>query len=540
MKILPLSLLGLSYANNIYKFCDIHRETVSVGRQATTISSPEYPASFPVQTQCKWIIKAQGSGNVKIEFLDWSVPSSPDGGCRVMFVSILDSAGSDIVTSDTQKKGVNLCGQNPGTFISSGSEIELIIHSDSHPSGATDLRLFEARVSSTSEAPTPANPGKNYSQGAIDRRFGAPKPKAPVAMPGQYPNRMSQYPQPPVMGHGMPRQQRPFATNMMPPPQMAPHRPTPPGFNLKMADPMGVYERPVYEPAFTRAPELPGPAAGVGLGGVAAARPNARRVNPLSGIIPKNHAKKPGATREDKNGRVNTKLISKMQQLRKSGQLNGYINKLKQPEVPMGPGVLAPGALPPPPQPPVMNQGAPQVGGVYNQNGQISQNPILLKHLGNQPEAPLQQPMAPSPTVPAEDNENMNLVIMIGIGTGVITLVSIVIVLLFYIHKRVKKQEFQEHQITTQKYMFDHTVLSRGSTLAAEGRKEPVDKPRDFMDEDDVEMVRAVCRAPSERRAKPSSQAGFSSRSSDSSKDSGIDGGSSSARTKSYVMSLKS
>ena len=46
---------------------------------------------------------------------------------------------------------------------------------------------------------------------------------------------------------------------------------------------------------------------------------------------------------------------------------------------------------------------------------------------------------------------------MIGIGTGVITLVSMVIVLLFYIHKRVKKQEFQEHQITTQKYMFDHT-----------------------------------------------------------------------------------
>lgn len=534
MKILPLSLLGLSYANNVYKFCDIHRETVSVGRQATTISSPEYPASFPVQTQCKWIIKAQGSGNVKLEFEDWSVPSSPDGGCRVMFISILDSAGSDIVTSDTQKKGVNLCGNNPGTFISAGSEIELIIHSDSHPSGAIDQRLFQARVSSTNEAPTPANPGMNYSQGAIDRRFGAPKPRAPVApaaMPGHYPTqqRMPQYPQPPAMGPGMPRQ-RPHGANMMPPPRMG-HRPTPPGFNLKMADPLG-YERPVYEPAFTRAPELPAPAVG------GAPRPNARRVNPLSGIIPKNHAKKPGATREDVHGRVNTKLISKMQQLRKSGQLNGYINKLKQPEVPTGPGVLAPGALPPP-QPPMMNQGSPQVGGVYGQNGQISQNPILLKHLGNQPEAPLQQPITPAPTAPAEDNENMNLVIMIGIGTGVITLVSIVIVLLFYIHKRVKKQEFQEHQITTQKYMFDHTVLSRGSTLAAEGRKEPVDKPRDFMDEDDVEMVRAVCRAPSERRPKPSSQAGFSSRSSDSSKDSGIDG-SSSARTKSYVTSLKS
>ena len=74
MKILPLSLLGLSYANNIYKckqflpvvvdfnltmlvflVCDIHRETVSVGRQATTIASPDFPDSFSVQTQCKWM-----------------------------------------------------------------------------------------------------------------------------------------------------------------------------------------------------------------------------------------------------------------------------------------------------------------------------------------------------------------------------------------------------------------------------------------------------------------------------------------------------
>ena len=70
---------------------------------------------------------------MKIEFTDWSVPSSPDGGCRVMFVSILDAGSADVLTSDTQKKGVNFCGQNPGTYISSGSEIEVIIHSDSHP-----------------------------------------------------------------------------------------------------------------------------------------------------------------------------------------------------------------------------------------------------------------------------------------------------------------------------------------------------------------------------------------------------------------------
>ena len=349
-------------------------------------------------------IKAQGSGNVKIEFTDWSVPSSPDGGCRVMFVSILDAGSADVLTSDTQKKGVNFCGQNPGTYISSGSEIEVIIHSDSHPSGAADLRMFQARVSSTSEAPTPVNVGKAYSQGAIDRRFGAPKPRLPA--PGLPQPRVPQLPQPAYPSYPSMQQpaggmrQRPFQ-------QRAPmggamgNMPPPPGFNLKSAQPGAMpYDRPIYEPAFTRAPDLPGT-------GLNAPRPNQRRVNPLSGIVPKNHAKKPGATREDKNGRVNTKLISKMQQLRRDGQLTNYINSMKGAEVPSGPGVLAPGALPPVPpphHPPMMNGPG---GSVYTPNGQVRQNPILLKHLGNAEVTP--SPPPTPPTQPAEDNENMNV-----------------------------------------------------------------------------------------------------------------------------------
>jgi len=294
--------------------------------------------------------------------------------------------------------------------------------------------------------------------------------------------------------------------------------------------PERAFERPTYEIPFTRAPEI------FLASGPGSQRTAPRRINPLAGIIPKNHAKKPGATREDVHGRVNTKLIARMQQLKKSGTLNQVLSGMKAPETPTGPGVLAPGALPPPgvPHYPRPNPQAAHPGAVYSQNGQIIPGPAVLKHSADMPEQAMPVTVPPQE---AEDNENMNLVIMIGIATGVITLVSVVIVLLFYIHKRVKKQEFQEHQITTQKYMFDHTVLSRGSTLAAgESRKEPVDKPRDFMDEDDVEMVRAVCRAPSERR-QTTSNAGFSSRSSESSKDSGIDG---SCKAKSYTTSLKS
>ena len=46
---------------------------------------------------------------------------------------------------------------------------------------------------------------------------------------------------------------------------------------------------------------------------------------------------------------------------------------------------------------------------------------------------------------------------MIGIGTGVIAIISLVIVLLIYFHRKIKKQEREDQEITQQKYMFDHT-----------------------------------------------------------------------------------
>ena len=51
----------------------------------------------------------------------------------------------------------------------------------------------------------------------------------------------------------------------------------------------------------------------------------------------------------------------------------------------------------------------------------------------------------------------IQLIIMIGIGTGVIAVISLVIVLLIYFHRKIKKQEREDQEITQQKYMFDHT-----------------------------------------------------------------------------------
>ena len=365
---------------------------------------------FPEQVRKSlFSIKSQGGENIKIQFEQWSVPASPDGGCRVMFISVLDSGSSDLVTSDTAKKGVNFCGLNPGTYISSSSSIELIIHSDSHPSGSEPTRFFQARVSSTKEAPTPVVPGKRYSQGAIDNRFAPPAPprQAAPAMPampamgrqpaGMMPIGRSFAPQRPMAGH-MPMGGHHMGGHHMQPP-----------VSLKNGMSGGMntgsdraFERPTYEIPFTRAPDI-FPASGPG-----SQRTAPRRINPLAGIIPKNHAKKPGATREDVHGRVNTKLIARMQQLKKSGTLNQVLSGMKTPEAPTGPGVLAPGALPPPgaPQYPRPNPQAAHPGAVYTQNGQIIPGPAVLKHSADMPEQAMPVTVPPQE---AEDNENMNV-----------------------------------------------------------------------------------------------------------------------------------
>jgi len=147
-------------------------------------------------------------------------------------------------------------------------------------------------------------------------------------------------------------------------------------------------------------------------------------------------------------------------------------------------------------------------------------------------------------TIQPEENSTQNgsekLIIMIGIGTGVIAVISLVIVLLIYFHRKIKKQEREDQEITQQKYMFDHTVLSRNQSVEkGPVPKEQVHKPRDFMDEDDVEMVRTLSRAPAKTSKEVSLVGKMTSASSFvSSKDSGIDAKSS--RTKSYVTSLRS
>ena len=545
---LTIVLLQLVAANSIYKLCDLQKEVISVGRQPTTIATPRYPDNFDVQTQCKWTLKSNRGGRIKIVFDEWAVPSSGQE-CRVMYIAVVDSGVEADVTVETKKKGVNFCGANPGTFVSASSQVELIIHSDSHPSGTIDQRMFLARVSETEESPTKYDIGRAYTSGHVDTRFNAPKIN-PAAIPAAAPVRPNQRAQGLGIGGGYNKGPTPFlrmpgmnpqlkmTANMLPVPQ----RPLSQsqsnyGFqrNAEILPPVVTEMPSPYAPAFTAPPRPLGAA------------------KPMGGPARKPMAKKPpgGLARdlrmqgapEKQNGQFDKNRAQRIRELMSSGKLQAGLAGLQQratigkkPQAPSlggARGGVLPVGLPPggiPNRPGLVPVYAP--GHSYMQPQLKNGQPNALLH--QQANTPVPPPLEITPAPPVPENKHTELVIMIGIATGVITLVSIIIILLFYFHKRVKKQERDEQEITQQKYMFDHTVLQRGSTLTGDRAKEPINKPRDFMDEADVEMVRTICRAPDTRR--PTSNTG-----SCSSKDSGIDGVSKmESRLKSYTTSLKS
>jgi hypothetical protein len=163
-----------------------------------------------------------------------------------------------------------------------------------------------------------------------------------------------------------------------------------------------------------------------------------------------------GGTREDINGRVHTKLIQKLQ----SGKID--VKKMiarqkaaNEPLAPAGPSSL--------PRGPPRSQGS-ATDYSYDYNPQPSQPSrgviypnvpnVQLKSVG---EIELNEIETIQPEENSTQNGSEKLIIMIGIGTGVIAVISLVIVLLIYFHRKIKKQEREDQEITQQKYMFDHT-----------------------------------------------------------------------------------
>ena len=145
----------------------------------------------------------------------------------------------------------------------------------------------------------------------------------------------------------------------------------------------------------------------------------------------------------------------------------------------------------------------------------------------------LDQQIDISPDVATDDVDDAELstLALIAVGTGVISVICGVTLMLFLWQKRQKVQNDPEG---FKKYVRDHTPVSRHTSLASDQeRRQAVSRPKDFMDQKDVEMVRTLSRAP---MAAPDEYYLKSSKSCES-KDSGFN---SVKREASYVTSLKS
>jgi len=109
------------------------------------ISSPEYPENMPTQAQVSWTITADPGFNMKIEFVEFFLPLSPQ--CKLLFLSIsTDSADSNMISN-------RFCGMHPNIFIVDGSYASLFLRADSDPDPML-LKRFKLKVSKTRERPS--------------------------------------------------------------------------------------------------------------------------------------------------------------------------------------------------------------------------------------------------------------------------------------------------------------------------------------------------------------------------------------------------
>lgn len=60
---------------------------ISIGNTSKVISSPEYPADFPLGIRCKWIITTPSSHDIHVHFIDVDMEDSADcSGDRLQII----------------------------------------------------------------------------------------------------------------------------------------------------------------------------------------------------------------------------------------------------------------------------------------------------------------------------------------------------------------------------------------------------------------------------------------------------------------------
>lgn len=429
---------------DIYRACndDLPSVDLSGHAQGSVISSPNYPEVFPSQAQCKWDITAPQGYRIKIVFLEFFLPTPANGKCENVYLKILDSDTS--FTDDMgnlgsiKDRGYKLCGESPSTLITKTNSIVIILHSNANMVTENKKRSFKLVLQKTKEAPS-----NNLSDGmTIDARPGVTGYQAPgFQAPSPRLNQIGG-----SRGLMMPpaRQSITPVRQPMYPRNMPPQQPIVPGYQNYDYGNMnnGQYNVESFPSnTFNGLPRAIAPGhRPPGLGG--AKKPN------KNGIPTK------------KDGRVDTNYRQRMADKMARAKLNPMAH-------PTPPSIQLKLAIT---HPSVSMYVIPSTQAQWH-------------HTDRSHEV--------SKDVKVDDIE-LSTLALIAIGTGVISVICGITLMLFLYQKRQKPPPPDSYL----KYVRDHTPVSRHSTIEQSSKNKNVQRPRDFMDQKDVEMVRTLSRAP--------------------------------------------
>ena len=98
--------------------------TTQITTPETTITSPNYPNSYPNRQDCKTVIQFAQGQRVSVEFLNFDIESH--NRCTWDWLEIRDGS-----TSSANPLGSKMCGnQLPGPITSTGNSLHIHFHTD--------------------------------------------------------------------------------------------------------------------------------------------------------------------------------------------------------------------------------------------------------------------------------------------------------------------------------------------------------------------------------------------------------------------------
>lgn len=490
MKLSPFLLVAVDARE--YRYCSEEKKTIDLSQGLSfDIASPDFPAAFSFQTQCKWDVQAPQGTRIRMSFPQFFVPPNTAGTCDYMFVTILEKDADAIDKFGNLGNGLTtganhaFCGTNPAPIVSKGNSITIILQSDTNNNDPNNLRSFTIQLSKTLAAASPTT--IKGVQMAGKSLLMLTEPQTSASFP-------SSFPAPPGRsfnaGPAPSGRARIAAGNSYP--KSNPNRPLViPSHFIPGSAPGGFSKAPT---GFREAPTGFAPAP----------------VKPKRFGIP---------TRLD--GRVDTNLMQRMM---------NHINEKRRLGLVTTPDPNAPRtAMPTRKTPSVFLKMAPRPQ-EYPTNPQpvppVQLYPIQQYpgHLPVQPGLQNSQNMVQYQEKPPSVVENRVEVIeqseistlaLIAIALGLLSIISGITLMLFMR----KRRDDAKTAETFEKYVRDHTPVSRHSSIAQESPK-LVEPPKDFMDKKEVDLIRTLSRAPMgnsgedfyQVKSKSSNDSGFLSR----------------------------